>query len=106
MEQKSTPIRGHIKVFFLLIDHGAKVNAAPAVKNGRTALDGAAEHGRLDMVHMLLQAGAECERRGEDGYESTRKLAERGAHWGVAELLTNFWQEKLDSFESPWAEWA
>jgi hypothetical protein len=29
---------------------GADVNAAPAQKHGRNALEGAAEHGRLDMV--------------------------------------------------------
>ncbi|KAI1424264.1 ankyrin repeat-containing domain protein [Xylaria sp. FL1777] len=42
----------------ILVEHGADVDAPPAKKDGRTALEGAAEHGRLDMVEFLLEMGA------------------------------------------------
>ncbi|OCL09079.1 hypothetical protein AOQ84DRAFT_269706, partial [Glonium stellatum] len=42
----------------LLLNHGADVNAAPARFGGRTALEGAAEHGRVDVLRLLLSAGA------------------------------------------------
>jgi len=40
----------------MLLKAGTNVNAAPAVVEGRKALEGAAEHGRLGMVHLLLNA--------------------------------------------------
>jgi ankyrin repeat protein len=47
-----------MKIAIKLLETGADVNAAPAIVNGLTALDGAAERGRSDMVEMLLSAGA------------------------------------------------
>ena len=41
----------------MLLKAGADVNASPAVTSGRTALE-EAEHGRLDLVQLLLNAGA------------------------------------------------
>lgn len=71
---------GNIKLVTLLSDRGADLNAEPAIKNGRTALEGAAEHGRLDMVYLLLNAGARCKREGMTGYDSSIKLAKKEAH--------------------------
>lgn len=47
-----------MKIALQFLEAGADVNAAAAKYYGRTALDGAAEHGRLDMVQLLLNAGA------------------------------------------------
>jgi ankyrin repeat protein len=41
----------------MLLKAGADVNASPAYIEGRTALEGAAENGRLDLVQLLLNAG-------------------------------------------------
>lgn len=42
----------------MLLDAGADVNALESRRYGRTALEGAAENGRIDMVLWLLKAGA------------------------------------------------
>lgn len=39
----------------ILLEAGADVNAPAAKREGRTALDAAAEHGRLDILHLLLK---------------------------------------------------
>jgi len=41
-----------------LLDSGADVNAAGCFHFGRTALEGAAEHGRIDILQLLLNEGA------------------------------------------------
>lgn len=39
----------------LLLRAGAEINAAPSTTGGRTALEEAAKHGRLDVVSLLLK---------------------------------------------------
>jgi len=74
-------IAGSIAIVNELVQRGANVNAAPMSKNGRTALEGAAEHGRLDMVQLLLNLEAEI--RGSRALHFARKEG----HDGVATLL-------------------
>ena len=74
-------ISGSIAIAHELIDRGANVNAAPVGWDGRTALEGAAEHGRLDMVQLLLNLEAEV--RGSRALQFARKEG----HNGVAMLL-------------------
>jgi len=58
-------IQGHIKIALLLLDAGVEMNVEPAAIDGRAALDGAAEHRRLDMVQLLLNLlGAESQDSG------------------------------------------
>jgi hypothetical protein len=45
----------HLQIIKILLAHGANVNA---VNGGRTALICAVEHGRLDIVALLLKSGA------------------------------------------------
>lgn len=52
-----------------------------------TALDVAAEHGRLDMVKMLLSCNALSHRWGENGYDGAIFLAEERGHLAVADLI-------------------
>ncbi len=75
----------------MLIAEGADVGAPPSPLEGRTALNGAAENGRLDMVKLLLD-----NYRLKEG-ESISKLcdeaaeyARRECHWGVADLLEGY----------------
>jgi ankyrin repeat protein len=52
-------IQGYLGIVKLLIyEHKANANAQGAKKEGPTALEGAAEHGRLDLVEFLIQSGA------------------------------------------------
>jgi ankyrin repeat protein len=63
------------------------VNARPAVKEGRTAIEGAAEHGRLDMVQLLLNAGAKGDVTGKTGFKRAIELAEKNRHFAIAQVL-------------------
>lgn len=74
-------ISGSIAIANELVQRGANVNAAPMGRRGRTALEGAAEHGRLDMVQLLLNLEAEV--RGSRALQFARKEG----HDGVAMLL-------------------
>jgi ankyrin repeat protein len=74
----------------MLIKAGADPNAPSAKFDGRTALEGAAENGRLDMVQLLLNAKADI--GGSDGKnaERARDLALNNGHAVVARLLGRF----------------
>jgi ankyrin repeat protein len=48
-------INGNFKNFQQLFEAGANIFACRGRMNGRTALEGAAEHGRLDMVCFILE---------------------------------------------------
>jgi ankyrin repeat protein len=73
----------------LLLDKGAEVNASPSLIEGRYAIEGAAEHGRLDMVQLLLNAGAKGNVLRGTGFKYAIKLAEKNNHYAVASLLRN-----------------
>ena len=82
---------GHIMIAQQLIEAGANVNASsPAIDNNddvNTALDCAASFGRLDMVHLLLQAGADEHLPHGERYVNAAKEAREGGHVVIAELL-------------------
>ena len=80
-------IGGYIGIAELLLRNDAKVNAPSAKVHGRTALEGAAEHGRIDMLKLLWNAGAEFH---GDEYEKARELAKGNGHmatWRYLEKL-------------------
>ena len=74
-------ISGSIGVVSELIQRGATVDAPPMGERGRSALEGAAEHGRLDMVQLLLNLKADV--RGSRAVQ----FARREGHDGVVTLL-------------------
>lgn len=47
----------NVKMVKLLLDAGAGVTGpgGAIIEHGRTSIEGPAEHGRLDILHMLLQ---------------------------------------------------
>lgn len=51
-------IQGHLSVVHELVSRGADVNSPAWSDNQRTALEGAAEHGRLDTVQFLINVHA------------------------------------------------
>ncbi|KXJ86087.1 hypothetical protein Micbo1qcDRAFT_168886 [Microdochium bolleyi] len=71
----------------MLINRGADLDAPGAVFQGRTALEGAAEHGRLDAVKLLLNSGTSTTGEGEESLLSAIKYARGNGHISVAELL-------------------
>lgn len=65
---------------------GASVNAAPAMVEGRSAIEGAAENGRLDSLRLLLDYHPETE-----GFDIRRKrvarLALSNGHLAIGRFL-------------------
>lgn len=74
-------IKGHIGIAEMLLNANADVNAAAARNDGRTALEGAAEHGRIDMVQLLLNAGASTQ------FTRALELAAENGHNAVTRLI-------------------
>ena len=93
-------IGGYIRVACLLLNSQADVNAPAARVNGRMALEGAAEHGRLDMLQVLLKAGAG--NGGKDRGQFTRaiKLARDQNFDHIADFLENYIQQHRQENES------
>lgn len=86
-------ISGSISIVNELAQKGANVNARAIGKEGRTALEGAAEHGRLDMVQLLLNLEADI--RGSRALQ----FARNEGHDGVAMLLLkNGFEDVEDDF--------
>lgn len=73
----------------MLLEHNADVNAPAAAFGGRTALEGAAEHGSLDIVQLLLNASAERNVHGDDQYQSAVELASYNGHHVVVRFLNS-----------------
>jgi ankyrin repeat protein len=84
---QAAAIAGDLMLAELFISHGADVNAWSPSGDCRTAIEGAAEHGRLDMVQLLLNAGATGDVTQTTGFELAIELAEENGHFAVARLL-------------------
>lgn len=67
-------------------DDGAQCDKYVPLEFG-TALDVAAEFGRLDMVKLLLSCNALSHHWGENGYDGAIFLAEKRGHLAVADLI-------------------
>lgn len=77
---------GDLETAIILLEHKAHTNA-PGVQGGYCALDGAARHGRLDMVMFLLSASSLSQYRGSTGYDGAIECAEKHGHFAVADLI-------------------
>lgn len=81
-------IRCDIELTLLLLDQGADCNApGPLCAGNAAAIDLAAANGRLDMVQLLLNAGAVSHIQGWSGYKGAIEAAEKEGYWTVADLL-------------------
>ncbi|XDG08132.1 hypothetical protein ABKA04_007747 [Annulohypoxylon sp. FPYF3050] len=93
-------ISGNCNIAAKLLSEGALLHTPPSKIDGRWPLEGAAEHGRLDMVEFLWKANQEvvfC--GGKTGFEKEHciramELAEKGGHFGCKDLV-----EKLSGFK-------
>ncbi|KAF8539188.1 ankyrin repeat-containing domain protein [Trichophaea hybrida] len=73
-----------------LLNAGADVNALPSEYEGRTVIGAAAEHGRLDMVQLLLNAGADLHHPGNMCHGTPVELATHNGHHVVANILRGY----------------
>ncbi|KAL9071779.1 MAG: hypothetical protein Q9161_004043 [Pseudevernia consocians] len=78
-------IGGYIGIAESLLAHSAEVNAPGGdTEHGRTALEGAAEHGRIDMLKLLANAGANLYGK---GYKNALQLARTNGHRAAERYL-------------------
>ncbi|KAK4464405.1 hypothetical protein QBC42DRAFT_319840 [Cladorrhinum samala] len=100
-------IKGHFQMARLFIEKGADVNAPAVGAGGRTALEGAAEHGRLEILHMLLTEEPKADISGPYRIQFLRavRLAEKEGHMTAARLLRHHggWSpsDARESVENP-----
>ncbi|KAI1359794.1 ankyrin repeat-containing domain protein [Xylaria arbuscula] len=89
-------IKGNMEVARSLLEYGGDVNGLPARIHGRTALEGASEHGKLDMVQLLLENGASLDGAMRIHYIRAVAYARKEGHYAVATLLKEFgpWTNK------------
>jgi hypothetical protein len=76
-----TAIGGYVGIAELLLEHGADINHLPAEGEGRTAFEGAAEWGRVDMMSLLVSKGLNfdlvVDKEGHTQYERAMYFAEK-----------------------------
>ncbi|KAI1127294.1 ankyrin [Nemania abortiva] len=80
-------VSGYLEIARMIIEAGGDCNAPAAETCGRTALEGAAEHGRLDMLKYLLECGTRTEGAFCRQYFRAIKFAEEETHYAAAQLL-------------------
>ncbi|KAK2031192.1 ankyrin [Colletotrichum zoysiae] len=68
---------------------------APGGTFARTALEGAAKHGKLDVVQLLLNSGVETVGSGRPQYVRAIRFAQKEGHHAVARLIKSHrpWEE-------------
>ncbi|KAI0142638.1 ankyrin repeat-containing domain protein [Xylariaceae sp. FL1272] len=88
-------ITGNLVLAKRLIEYGADLNALPARSEGRTALEGAAESGKTDMVCLLLAHGAKIHGEMRIYYVRAIGFAKNAGHHALAEYLKGYggWNE-------------
>lgn len=75
---------GDLELAALLLREGAEINAT---SSNSTALDEAADRGRLEMAKFLLNANALSFVRGATGYDGAIQRADRKGNLAVADLV-------------------
>jgi ankyrin repeat protein len=96
---------GSFAIAQLLLERGANVNALGPESTiyGRTALETAAMHGRLDMLQLFLNAGADGHLPLKNRYSSALRIAKGDCfepNFGVVKLLQEYREEALDEWNS------
>ncbi|KAK1566201.1 ankyrin repeat protein, partial [Colletotrichum navitas] len=92
---QAASIKGYFGLVSKILDLHADPNAPGAEIEGRTALEGAAEHGRLDVVQLLLNSGVQTCGDGRRRYVRAIEFARREGHHAVVTLLKS---------HRPWTE--
>lgn len=101
---------GSFKLLNILLQAGADINAPLSSWEGRTAIEGAAENGRLDTVSCLLEAGADIQGKLNTNYRRTVYRAWKHGHrfwldWcrnGIVKGMAKMTASLLDQSLSRW----
>jgi ankyrin repeat protein len=78
---------GNFEILDLLLQAGGDLNAPPGEDDGRTALEGAAEWGRVDMTSYLLSQGADVKGRNNKNYRRAIYRAWEIGHRVLAKMI-------------------
>ena len=92
-------IVGHIGIAVALLDVGAEVNAKPAMLDGRTAFEGATEHGRIEMMMFLVHHGADLLAENSRQYRRAVQFAEDNLQYAAKELADKLHAKAMASVE-------
>jgi ankyrin repeat protein len=85
-------MNGNFDILELLLQAGGDLNAPPGF-DGRTALEGAAEQGRLDMTIYLLSQGADVKGRNNKNYRRAVYRAWKEGHRVLAKMVQEWKME-------------
>ncbi|GJC91021.1 hypothetical protein ColLi_13859 [Colletotrichum liriopes] len=88
-------MRGYFGLVRRLLELHADPDAPAVGRVGRTALEGAAENGKLDVVQLLLNSGVQTVGSGRRQYVRAIRFASREGHHAVARLIKShrLWEE-------------
>src|SRR5271154_6016266 len=89
MALQRAAIIGHLRVALLLLEAGVDINALGAKVDGRTALGADAEHGRLDVLHLLLKNDGEDDTLPARRQQAATLVAKNG-HLVIARILREY----------------
>ncbi|KAF2685460.1 ankyrin, partial [Lentithecium fluviatile CBS 122367] len=89
-------IKGYTGFGELLLTCGADVNAARARRKGRTTFEGAAEHGRLDMLLLLQRWDVDIVSDGGEQYRNAVQFAKKNRQLAAARLVEMLYQAALN----------
>ncbi|KAI5923627.1 hypothetical protein F4810DRAFT_668205 [Camillea tinctor] len=101
-------ISGNCNVAAELLNKGASLYMAPSKIRGRYPLEGAAEHGRIDMIKFLWRANEETfllegVKPGfqEKNYRKAMRLAVKNGHMGCRDLLAELSGLPINAGDTP-----
>jgi len=86
MALQRAAIADYLRVTLTLLEVGADINVSAAREEGRTPLSSAAEHGRLDIIRLLLKNDVEQDAL-QARCEQAAKLATENGHLATARIL-------------------
>ncbi|EAT82745.2 hypothetical protein SNOG_09480 [Parastagonospora nodorum SN15] len=102
-------IKGYVGLASILTDAGAHVNAEPGLLYGRTAFEGATEHGRIEMMVFLVQNGADLLWNNRQQHRRAVQFArENNQHAAIQladELLEKVLASQATDFRADGSEW-
>jgi len=78
---------GHVEILLDLLKRRADLNAPAARFDGRTAIQGAAEHRRVSALKLLLDHGAKIDGEYSRQYRRALELAVQNGHRKVVSIL-------------------
>jgi ankyrin repeat protein len=80
-------INGNFEILDLLVQAGGDLNAPPSSSGSRSALEGAAEWGRVDLTSYLLSRGADVKGRNNKNYRRAICRAWENGHRVLARMI-------------------